>query len=130
VGNALVPLSTAVEATETVWLGTLLRSVVASNSAIAAAVRWLVAATDRMVLAISRVAAPYRLEAVIGEPKLSGNRLRNEEPALSELSQIKKGRPLYGNNGEPCPEGPRCYAYYALAFWPSLSQRFECCFGT
>ena len=73
VRNELVPLPTAVEATETVWLGTLLRSVVDSNSAIAAAVRWLVAATDRMVLAISRVAASCRPEAVIGEPKLSDN---------------------------------------------------------
>jgi hypothetical protein len=53
------------------------------------------------------------------------NRIRNQKPAFSELSRIKKVRPLYGGKGEPCPEGPRCCAYYVLAFWPSLSQRFD-----
>jgi hypothetical protein len=51
----------------------LLRSVVAATSAITAAVRWLVDATGRVGLVISRMAALCRPEAVIGEPKLVDN---------------------------------------------------------
>jgi hypothetical protein len=40
-------------------------------------------------------------------------------------SRIKKVRPLYKSHGEPCPEGPRCYAYYPLASWPSSSYRLD-----
>jgi hypothetical protein len=63
---ATSPIS--VEATRTDWLITLQHSVVAATSAVTAAVRWLVDATGRVGLVISRMAALCRPEAVIGEP--------------------------------------------------------------
>jgi hypothetical protein len=68
---ATSPIS--MEATRTVRLSTLLLSVVAAALAIKAAVRSLVVATDRIGLTLSRVAAPCRPKALIGEPKLSDN---------------------------------------------------------
>jgi hypothetical protein len=107
-----------------VWLSTLLRSVVAATSVITAAVYWLVDATDRIGLAISRMATLCRPEAVVGERKLADSPA-TELGTFSELLRIKKVRPLYGSHGEPSPEGPGCYAKHVLAFRPDSFQRLD-----
>jgi hypothetical protein len=68
---ATSPISVESSITEYGLAQHMLRSLVAAASAIAAAVRSLADARDRIVLAISRAKAPCRPEGTVGERKLA-----------------------------------------------------------